>query len=76
MIFALQGQLQFRLRFLVCKDSYNSDCDFCIARTVTIQIVIFGLQGQLHSDCDFWFARTVTIQTVIFALQGQLQFRL
>jgi len=33
-IFSLQGQL-------------NSDCDFWFARTVKIEIVIFGLQGQL-----------------------------
>jgi len=36
----LQGQL-------------NSDFGFWFARTITIQNVISGLQGQLKSDCDF-----------------------
>jgi len=39
-IFSLQGQL-------------NSDFGFWFARTITIQNVISGLQGQLKSDCDF-----------------------
>ena len=33
-----------------CKDSYNSDCDFWIARTVTIHIVIFRLQCHVVFD--------------------------
>jgi len=73
---------------LGCEESYNSDGDFWVARRVTIQIVIFGLQGELqfiwrflgckdsyNSDGDFWVARSVTIQMVIFGLQGELQFR-
>ena len=68
----VSGQADIQQSTNVGKDSYNSDCDFWFARTVTIQMVIFGLQGQLNSGCNFWFARTVTIQIVIFGLQGQL----
>ena len=75
------------MRIVGCKDSSNSDCDFWVTRTVTIQIANCGLQGHFkfrlrflgckdssNSDCDFWVARTVTIHTVIFGLQSHAVF--
>jgi hypothetical protein len=45
----VSGQADTQQTTKVGKDSYNSDCDFWFARTVTIHIEIFCLQGQLQT---------------------------